>query len=368
MKALFTTILLIALAGCGCSIDESYDWGDPVSIPDHPAYIANFGPETNTITVLDLDKEEIVGRRRVLPERTDADDFAVWGKKELFFCIDYARFDTELGEEVTIIDLSLQMQKIGAIPTYPSPAEIYPISGNKAFLEHAFRSFQDSFWTTTLIDMGTRKVLAEFHLSSPIDCVVEFPDGRVYLFYSAWAGLNGRFMREFYSSTNSLGKEIEIEDNNFYPTNAIVSDSLIATFTKVNGSGVYNAVGIAQLPSCQTVYTIPLMEKSPHEMICVSNKLYICHNNGEIMKYGNTNKVSVVDLESKTVIKVLTVCNAPCDIAYSAATNKIVVVSGVGTVISIIDPATDSVIKTIVSDEVGDVDDEWGYDRLRIPE
>lgn len=370
VRTFFLPILLIALAGCGCSIDESYDWGDPVSIPDHPAYIANFGPETNTITVLDLDKEEIVGRRRVLPERTDADDFAVWGKKELFFCIDWVRFDIELGEEVTIIDPSLQMQKIGAIPTYPCPAEIYPISGDKAFLAHTFRSYQDSFWTTTLIDMQTRKVLAEFHLQDLIFGVVEFPDGRVYLFYNGWVGTSGSFMREFFSAADSLGEETRVENLGCSVVDAeVLNDSLIAGFAKLSDTTGYNAINIVKFPPSGVVYSIPLTEKDPDAMVLVNNKLYVCHNTGNFMKYGNLSKVSVVDLETKSVISVLDVCNGypPGDIAYSPATNKIVVVSYLGTIISFIDPVNDEVTKTIVSDEQGEED--WlGYDRLRIPE
>ena len=366
IRKLLQFLLLVLLAGC-TTPDESYDWGDPIQIPDHPAYIWNAGPETNTITIVDLDKEKIVGRRQCLPKYSSTYDFAVYNKHELFFGIDYAKVDTDLGDEVRVIDPSLEMQKVAAIKTYPSPAGIYPISGDKAFLKHTFRSFQDSFWTTTLIDMRTRKVLKEFHLQNTIFGIVEFPDGRVHLFYSGWGSSNDKFTREFYSATDSLGKESKISDNNFYPTNVIIDDSLIATLTKTDGSEIYNAVGIAKVPSCETMATILLTEKDPDAMVYVNNKLYVCHNNGELMKYGNHNKVSVVDLNTKSVTKVLTVCNAPTDIAYSQATNKIVVISGVGTVISIIDPETDSVVKTIVSDEVGDVD-EWGYTRLRIPE
>jgi len=366
IKPALPAILLVVLAGCvGCNQDESYDWGDPVSIPDHPAFIANFGPETNTITVLDLDREEIVGRRRVLPQRTDADDFAVFDKKELFFCIDYAKFDTELGDEVTIIDPSLQDQKIGEIKTYPSPARIYPVSGDKAFLEHTFRSFQDSFWTTTLIDMRARKVLKELYIQGLLGNVIQLPDGRVYIFWRETTNSPTQVIQEFHTSTNSLGKRFEFSASAFDPYSAVViGDSLIASL-----GSAYKTIEIVSIPSCKITASIILSEKSPDRMVYVKGKLYVCHNTQNFMEYGNLDKVSVIDLEARSVIKVLNVCNGypPGDIAYSQTTNKIVVVSYLGTIITIIDPDTDTINKTIVSDEQGEED--WlGYDRLRIPE
>jgi hypothetical protein len=275
-KPLLFTILLIVLAGCvGCNQDESYDWGDPLAIPDHPAFIANFGPETNTITVLDLDKEEIVGRRRVLPEKTCADDFAVWGTKELFFCIDYAKFDTELGEEITIIDPTLQDQKIGEIKTYPSPAGIYPLSDGRAFMRHAFCSYQDTAWTTTLIDMNSKKALEEFQLRHMIDNVIELPDGRVYLFYTIPLSTPETWMREFYRTNNTLGEEIELGTIGFGPHLAVVvDDSLIcAPGDWVEAEKTFKSIWIVEIPSCTKVASISLTEKTIYpNMTCVKNK------------------------------------------------------------------------------------------------
>lgn len=372
IKPLLSSILLVVLVGCvGCNReDDGYGWGDPLPIPEHPAFIWNSGPDANTITILDLDKEEIVGRRQVLPRRYVSYDFAVYGKSTLLFPIDYFDIPVELGDEVIIVDPSLQEQKVGTISTYPSPASIDPIRGNKSILAHAFRSHSDSLWTTTLMDMQERTVLAEFKLQNAIEGVLEFPDGSVYLFYRGWGASTRQFMREFYPSSNSLGEEVELPNIDFAPHSLIpIEDGLACAFADwVENERSYTTIEIIQIPSCSTVVSIPLTEKFPDRMAYVKGKLYVCHNNGEVMEYGNLNKVSVVDLESRSVIKVIDVCNGPCDIAYSAATDKIVVISLVGTVITIIDPVTDSVINTIVSDEVGDVDDEWGYDRLRIPE
>lgn len=364
-KSLLSCILLVTLVGCvGCnSEDDGYGWGDPLPIPDHPAFIWNSGPDANTITILDLDKEEIVGYRQVLPRKYCTYDFAVLGKNELFFGIDYFDVPSELGDEIIIVDPSLEEQKLGSISTYPSPAYIYPISRNKAIIGHPFRSYQDTVWTLTLIDMQERKLVKELYIQGLLGNVIQLPDGRTYIFWRETTNSPTQVIQEFYSSTNSLGKRFEFSASVFDPYSAVViGDSLIASL-----GSAYKTIEIVSIPSCKITASITLSEKSPEHMVYANNKLYVCHNTGGLMAHGNLNKVSVIDLESKTVTKVLTVCNAPCDIAYSEATNKIVVISHVGTVISIIDPQTDSVTNTLVSDEVGDVD-EWGYDRLRIPE
>jgi len=347
------SLLLLVVIGVNCNGDG---FGEPISVPTHPAFILRSVGGENTITVLDLDEEKIVGYRQVVKKQYVTDDFVVSEDNRLFFPIAWFKIAVDDGECVLTVDVTKDNPVVDSIHTSSTPDWIYPFAGNtKAFVGHTVKLWGDTDVVATEIDLVNPGVIDTFRFAGILGNVLTFGAGEAYLLYSVWPGGQDDpiFIRGFDPNADSLlDNSIELMGPGFAVYCAVVtSDSVFAapggkgiTFFERNGGNLLAEISLGD---------------SPRYCIAYNNKLYVCHDNGELMKHGNFNKVSVIDLESKAVVKTIEVCDGPCDIAYSAATNKIVVISGVGTVITIIDPDTDEVTNTIVSDEVGDVD-EWG--------
>ncbi len=367
LRRIYLYVFLAALAGCvACNRD---DFGEPISVPTHPAFILRSVGGENTITVLDLDEEKIVGYRQVVKEQYVMHDFAVTNNNLVFLPISWFKIAVDDGECVLAVDVTRDKPVVDSIPTSIAPCDIHPFAGGtKAFVAHNIMLWADTDVVATEIDLVNPGIIDTFRFSGIVENILSFSDGSAYLLYTDWDS-DSQFIQGFDAVNDSLlGESVYINAlgaSLLYAT--VIGDSLFCSSIN-NGQGPdipNDAVAIFDLSGNQ-ITVIQVGEWVGRLVLC-NGKLYVCHNTGGLMEHGNFNKVSVIDLESKVVVKTIEVCDGPCDIAYSAAVNKIVVISGVGTVITIIDPDTDFVINTIVSDEVGDVD-EWGYTRLRIPE
>ncbi len=360
-------IVLVVLAGCVvCNRD---DFGEPIPVPTHPAFILRSVMDEDRITVVDLDEEKIIGYRQVVDGQYVVEDFAVSPDNLIFLPVSWFEIAVDGGKCVLAVDVTKDNPVVDSIPTSVVSCDIHPFAGGtKAFVAHSIMLWGDTDVVATEIDFLNPRVIDTFRFSGILDNVLSFSDGNTYLLYTDWNS-DSLLIQQFDAENDSLvGKPIYIDAPLASLLFAEVIDEAHFCAPTNNGQGYDtppDAIAIFNLSGNQTA-VIPVGE-DVWRLFCHDNKLYVCHNTGGLMKHGNHNKVSVIDLESKSVIKTIEVCNAPVDIAYSAATNKIVVVSGVGTVITFIDPETDSVTNTLVSDEVGDVD-EWGYLRLRIPE
>ncbi len=356
--ALLSALVVVLLS---CSQE---DFGEPIPVPEHPAFILRSVGGENTITVVDLDSEEVVGYRQVVKGQYVMHDFAVTENNLVFLPISWFKIAVDNGKCVLAVDVARDKPVVDSIPTSIAPCDIHPFAGGtKAFVAHNIMLWGDTDVVATEIDLLNPRMIDTFRFSGILENVLTFDDGGVYLLYSDWsAGPDDPdYMQKFDPSGDSLlGNDlIEVVGPWYIGEYAVViSDSIFAA----RGEG-----GIVFFKRDGSLVAEVALEDSPARCVACNGKLYVCHDNGELMKYGNFNKVSVIDLGSKAVVKTIEVCDGPCDIAYSAATNKIVVISGVGTVITIIDPETDSVTNTLVSDEVTD-EDLWGYTRLRIPE
>lgn len=360
-------LLLLTLIGVNCNRDG---FGEPIPVPEHPAFILRSVMDEDRITVVDLDEEKIVGYRQVVEGQYVVEDFAVSPDNLIFLPVSWFKIAVDDGKCVLVADIESEKLLKDSITTSLWPTYIYPfLNRTKAFLCHPGVLWGDTDVVTTELDLVNREVIKALRSQGVILNVLSFGNGATYLLYVEWGSSGKQFIQRFEEKSDSqVGESIYLNSPPVAIIFAVVVDAehFAAPTSRGQGPDVSSdAVAIFDLSGNQ-VEVIPVGE-DVRRLLYHDNKLYVCHNTGGLMKHGNHNKVSVIDLESKSVIKTIEVCNAPVDIAYSEATDKIVVVSGVGTVITIIDPVTDSVINTIVSDEVGDVD-EWGYDRLRIPE
>ncbi len=356
-------VLLAALVVVLLSCSQE-DFGEPISVPEHPAFILRSVMDENRITVVDLDEEKIVGYRQVVKGQYVVEDFAVSPDNLIFLPVSWFEITVDDGKCVLVADIESEKLLKDSITTSLWPTYIYSfLDRTKALVGHPGIIWGDTDVVSTELDVVNRKVIKTLRFTALLDNVLSFEDGGTYLLYTQGWSPYQQFVQRFDAEGDSIiGEPYELEE--IFSGAALVNAVVVSQdeFAAQGGKGIV-------FFNCNTgVLTDEVtLGDSPDRCLVHNGKLYVCHNTGGLMKHGNHNKVSVIDLESKSVIKTIEVCNAPCDIAYSAATNKIVVVSGVGTVITFIDPETDSVTNTLVSDEVGDVD-EWGYLRLRIPE
>ncbi len=344
-------------------VDCHRDGDTPIPVPGHPAFILNSGSGFNTITVLDLDKMEVIGYRKAVNGKNYIiEDFALSPDNHIFLPISWFMQPVSDGKCVLVDNIETDEILTDSIPTSLWPTYIYPfLDDTRAFIGHPGIILGDTDVVSTELDLVNRKVIKTFRYKGLLDNVLTFADGGTYLLYTQGWEPNKQFIRSFDASGDSMtGQPLEVGAPSALVCAVVVSDSEFAAPGN-NGIAFFNR-------NTGKLMSEVALADSPDRCVVVKGKLYVCHNTGWLMKNGNFKKVSVIDLGTRSVIKTIEVCNAPVDIAYSKATNKIVVVSGVGTVITIIDPDGDSVTATIVSDEVGDVDDKLGYYRLRIPE
>ncbi len=123
--------------------------------------------------------------------------------------------------------------------------------------------------------------------------------------------------------------KIEVVDKNTFQEKALITGVSLPRYFAGHGNRGYvscwgdNSIKVIDLTNHQLVNSIPVAT-GPEKMLILHDKLYVVNTGG----YGNDSILSIIDLESETVVKSLVVKDSPCDLVADASGNVWVLTAG----------------------------------------
>lgn len=353
MKLRFSVFLFIVLIVCCKKPDELNN--TPIEIPSCVAYALRHISGAVTVTVIDMEKDSIVGIHRVATGRELLWDLALGPDSMLYLTMVDKDLD-HTGKVIRIFDPG-KGEIIKDVEVDLDPERIYTLPNGKAIIAHQLQRFIDTSFITTVFDMHSQSVKKIIKMKAMLSDVPISPSNQIYLYY-------GYFPRFFPKSQlihfdpekdTFTGSIITLEDT-------LSTDQMIfVTENKLYASFV-NSVTAFEFPSGRTLKMIQTGKPTCDLLSLPNGKVYVAHNTDAAWRYGNYDSLSIIDVNTDVVIKTIKVCKGPISMAYSKDLNKVYVAGYLGTRISVINPDNDSVIKTIVSDLANE--DEWGYGKI----
>ncbi|MCK4524739.1 hypothetical protein KAU15_07415, partial [candidate division WOR-3 bacterium] len=149
-------ITLFIIINCSCSMFNNDDLGNiPLDIPNHVLYGMLHTNGADYITVIDMEKDSIIGYYRVTKEGECIGDFCLGSDNFLYLTIDPLLSSSN---EVRIFDPK-KGKIVGEITTEYYPQTIFLLPENKAFIFHYFVKAGDSAVTNSVIDLTNKTVI-----------------------------------------------------------------------------------------------------------------------------------------------------------------------------------------------------------------
>jgi YVTN family beta-propeller protein len=340
----------LILAATLCSPPAKIN-NSPIQIPADVAYVFRSIRGANTVTVIDMDRDSIVGIQEVAVDDEVLWDMALGPDGMLYFTECWKDFDY-IGDVIRVFNPGKGVM-VGDIAVAYDPMCIYDLPDGRAVIAH---EEDDSTFATTIIQMAARKVDTTLRLVPDLNQVLISPDSESYLFYAPW--------------TSSFPKGIMYRLDPQVDTLAAVTvfDDTLMGYGPVFGTSdkIYScflgSVKVHEFPSGSFLKEIGT-DMYAWELLAPGNgRVYVANNTDEAWQSGNYDSLSIIDAGTDEIVKTIQVCKGPQSMAYSKALNKIYVAGQCGTTISVIDPDRDSVTKTIVSN-LADVN-TWGYQKI----
>jgi YVTN family beta-propeller protein len=353
VKLRFSVLFLTILIVCCRKPDELNN--TPIEIPPYAAYALRHISGEVTVTVIDMEKDSIVGIQRAATGREYLSDLALGPDSMLYLTMSDKDLD-HTGKVIRIFDPG-KGKIIEDVEVDLDPERIYALPNGKALIAHQLRRFIDTAFITTVFDMHSQSVKKIIKMKSILSDVPIFPSNQIYLYYA--------YFPRFFPKSQLI--HFDPEKDTFAGSIIILEDTLstnkmtFVTENKLYASYV-NSVTVFEFPSGHTLKMIQTRKPTCDLLSLPNGKIYVAHNTGEAWQYGNYDSLSIIDVNTDEVIKTIKVCKGPISMAYSKDLNKVYVAGYLGTRISVINPDNDSVIKTIISDLANE--NEWGYGRI----
>jgi hypothetical protein len=322
-----------------------------IQIPSNVAYALRAMRGDVTVTVIDMDRDSIVGIQKVA-----VDDEVLWdmtlGPDGMLYLTECDKDFDHYGKVVRVFDPGKGVI-VSDIEVDPDPVRIYALPDGRAVIAH---TLDDGTFATTVLQMAERKVDTVLRLVPMLNQVLFSPAGESYLYYDPW------------TSSFPKGTMYRLDPQVDTLCAVTVFDDTLMGYSPVFGtsSRLYScylsSVKVHEFPSGRFIKEIGT-DMYPVELLAPGNgRVYVANNTGEAWKYGNYDSLSVIDVSTDEIVKTIQVCKGPQSMAYSKALNKVYVAGYCGTTISVIDLDRDSVTKTIVSSQA-DVNN-WGYEKI----
>ncbi|MEO0115084.1 MAG: hypothetical protein ABIK93_06365 [candidate division WOR-3 bacterium] len=340
------------LIGCCRKPDELNN--TPIGIPPYVAYALRHVGGAVTVTVIDMEKDSIVGIHRVAKGREYLSDLALGPDSMLYLTMSDKDLD-HTGKVIRIFDPE-EGKIIKDVEVDLDPERIYALPNGKAIIAHQLRRFIDTSFITTVFDMRSQNVRKIIKMKTILGSVLFHPSNEIYFFYL--------YLPPFFDQSILFRYD---QENDTLAEKTILSDTLntevivFGTATKLY-SAFEDSISIYDFPSGHKLKVIQISKPSADLLTLPNGKVYVAHNTFEAWRYGNYDSLSIIDVNTDEVIKTIQVCKGPRSMAYSKDLNKVYVAGNLGTRISVINPENDSVIKNIVSDLASE--DEWGYSKI----
>jgi hypothetical protein len=348
---LILLFIFLIISSCNCNLFNNDDLGNtPLDIPDYVLYGMLHTNGVDYITVIDMEKDSIVGYYRVTKEGEYIGDFCLGSDNLLYITISPLE---KISSEIRIFDPK-EGKIVGKIIDEYSPEIIFPLPNDEAFVFHYFVQAGDSATTNSILDLKNKIVIKKIisNLGGPGYKEIFCSPSNDYWIFSNFPVSDDTYIIEFLAGPDTLGERIlfkkDYNGSNIDPTlTKFVSDTKIyARCDEIFGVVVY------EFPSGEPKNIIPL-EIKPVDILALPNgRVYVAQYD----YYGletTDNYITVIDAESDAVIKRINVCPGPDYLAYSEAMNKLYMGSLYENSIAVVDPNTDSLIKLIKGDSLG---------------
>ena len=343
----------VVLAAVFCSPSDKLN-NPQIQIPRNVAYALRHMGGDVTVTIIDMDRDSIVGIQRVAINDEFLWDMAIGPDGMLYLTMCDKDLDN-FGKAIRVFDPGKGVI-VSDIEVDPVPMQIYALPDGSAIIDHQFCRDTDGTFATTLLDMVGKKVKKVFRLKSMLASVPLSLSGQPYLYY---AQLNSAFPSSILYRLDTLGetlqKSMELNDSLFSGVMAFVGDNRFY-------SSAPTSVTVHDFPSGALLKTIDIGKMTSDMLALPNNKVYVSLSTGEAWQNGSYDSLSVINVSADEVAKTIQVCKGPESMAYSKALNKVYVAGYCGTTISVIDPDRDSVTKTIVSSQANEYN--WGYEKI----
>lgn len=351
---------------CNCSMFNNDDLNNtPLDIPDYVLYGMLHTNKGYYITIIDMEKDSIVGYYRVSKKDEFIDDFCIRNDNfyvTMSFTDMFGPIGPTGGNDIKVISSEFGTE-IGNIETASSPSSIFVLPNNKAFVFHYFIESGDSAMTNSIIDLDKKTVIKKIisNLGGPgYQEMFTSPNNDIWIFSDSPKS-EDTYIIKFVEGPDTLGNRVLLEQE----YNGMILEPSLAKFVSENKvyAICYAQSGIAvyDFPSGKVKNFISV-EKGSESMLPLPNgKVYISHFDYSCND-GSDNHITVIDANSDAVINEINVCSGPFYITYSKTLNKVYVGSVHENCIAVIDPNTDSLIKIIKGETIGS--DKNGYLRL----
>ncbi len=364
IKNLRIVILILFFLG-NCKIwtkSEKLD-NEPVKIPEYVLYAHYIARgEDACITIIDMEKDSIVGRHKISTGSEYITDFCLGPDGMLYFTVSDKNW-TELGTTVKIFDPHTGEVQ-GKIKVDARPCVIWRVPNNEAFVFHYRRALSDSLFFNTVIDLVTHKVrkIIKANLGGiPSSELFFSPDDSVWIIAS-------KELFPLYKQSRMF---------KFLPGEDVLSDTVMLDCDAVNGDSVWVMdidfvtknklyATVAPIDTTYATYGILILEYPSGKqlkfipengvggiLVLPDNKVYIAQCVSWVIGPGE-NYIIVIDGMSDEMLKKIAIPRTPGPVMeYSPSLNK-VYVPLYGGYIGVINSETDELVKIIRDESFSD--------------
>jgi hypothetical protein len=168
------------LAAILCSSSDKLN-NPQIQIPGNVAYALRHVRGDITVTVIDMDRDSIVGIQRAAVNDELLWDMAIGPDGMLYLTMCEKDFD-HYGKVIRVFDPGKGVI-VSDIEVDPDPVQIYGLPDGRAVIAH---TLDDGTFATTVLQMAERKVDTVLRLVPMLNQVLFSPAGESYLYYDPW--------------------------------------------------------------------------------------------------------------------------------------------------------------------------------------
>lgn len=310
------------------------------TLPNVPVYVLNYS--SKSISVIDGEKDELYS---TLPLDGAADTFFVGPDGTL---IVPQREKSDIMKSKIVLSSPKGGGKIGELNLNYMPFDGEIRDDGIGVLAHT-NIIGGKMYPLTVVDIKMNKEVATFQLPGIAGGMV-FRGSQLLVYVGApSSGISDPGIYLIDVEKLSVEKQISLTDEQRSRKMIFYNDKAygISSIHGVNGDRrLDQALWVIDLVSKRVYKAAKLAKENPYNIAAVGDRLYITHYDvGSTTKPGNW--VSVIDINSYETIDTVEVGKGPAGICYSRKLGKVYTANARDNSVSVIDTATNKVIKTI---------------------
>ena len=357
-------MLTTMLSGCSLFHKEHTLGNKPLFVPEHAGYAIDEGKRK--ITIFNLDNNEIVGDVNYMykDEWMAEGDFYVDNEGKIYITIQNTGINS-VGHTVRIIDPFTGLEE-KEIDVNTCPDKIFDLGNNKILVTSNMVLYGDSVIRNVLIDTKSEQIIGHLYTKGLIDVAQKCENDSFELMIAGLSslGLKENVFISFYcpekdTEISDYSREIQFNHNDEWPYNSFIKSKGYYYISMGSDISLYNSTTLKR----EKTIAIFSNGNGIGKMIKVNNKIYFvrCLND---FSGNDVDSVIVIDDNTHEIIKSIKIpYGGPIDVKYSSLKNRLYVTNRFGGRIVVIDPGTDTVIDTIITEEKDD-----GFEKLILKE